>query len=55
MQRVEVEKVIEIRPWDEKDVVTHQKVPILVHHYYVLNFMVIIDVVVMKLDTIFTF
>jgi hypothetical protein len=52
IQRVEVEKVVLIRECDDKDVVTHQKVVILVLNNYVLIHLVLLDVVVMKLDTI---
>jgi hypothetical protein len=51
IQRVEVEKVVEIGECDEKDAVIHQKVAILVRHHYVLTRLVIIDVVLMKVDT----
>jgi hypothetical protein len=54
IQRVEVEKVIEIRECDDKDVVTHHKVTILVLNNYVLIHLVILDVVVMKLNTMFS-
>jgi hypothetical protein len=52
IQCVEVEKVIEIRECDDKYVVTHQKVAILELNNYFLTHPVILDVVVMKLDTI---
>jgi hypothetical protein len=49
-----VEKVVEIRECDDKDVVTHQKVAILELNNYVLTHLVILDIVVMKVDTILT-
>jgi hypothetical protein len=52
--RIEVEKVIEIRKCNDKDVVTHQKVVILELNNYVLTHLIILDVVVMKVDTILT-
>jgi hypothetical protein len=51
IQHIKVEKVIEIVEYDDKDVVTHQNVAILVRHGYVLTRFVILDVVVMKVDT----
>jgi hypothetical protein len=53
-QHVEVENVIEIRECDDKDVVTHQKVAILELNHYFLTHLVILDVVVMKFNTILT-
>jgi hypothetical protein len=43
--------VIEIRECDEKEVVAHQKVMILVRHKYDYTTLVILDVVVMKVNT----
>jgi hypothetical protein len=47
-----VKKVVEIRECDDKDVITLQKVAILELNYYFLTHLVILDVVVMNLDTI---
>jgi hypothetical protein len=55
IQCIEIEKVIEIRECDDKYVVTHQKVAILVLNNYVLIRLVTLDVVVMKLDTMFSY
>jgi hypothetical protein len=55
IQRVEVKKVVETEECDDKDVVTHQKVAILKLNNYFLIYLVILDVVVMKLDTIFSY
>jgi hypothetical protein len=49
-----VEKVVEVRECDDKDVVTHHKVAILELNNYVLTRLVILDIVVMKVDTILT-
>jgi hypothetical protein len=46
--------IVEIVECDNKDVATHQKVEILVLNNYVLICLVILNVVVMKLDTILT-
>jgi hypothetical protein len=54
IQCVEVEKVIEIGECDKKDVVAHQKMMILELNNYFLILLGILDVVVMKLDTIFS-
>jgi hypothetical protein len=45
---------MEIGECDNKDVVTHQKVEILDLKNYFLTRLVILDVVVIKLDTILT-
>jgi hypothetical protein len=54
IQCIKVEKVVQIRECDNKDVITHQKVVILVLNNYVLIRLVILDVVVMKLNTMFS-
>jgi hypothetical protein len=36
---------------DDKDAITQQKVMILIQHKYVLTQLIILDVVVMKVDT----
>jgi hypothetical protein len=54
IQHVEGEKVIQIRECDDKDAVTQQKVVILELNHYIFTLLVILDVVVMKLDTIST-
>jgi hypothetical protein len=43
--------VTEIRECDEKEVIAHQKVMILVRHKYAYTTLVILDVVVMKVNT----
>jgi hypothetical protein len=54
IQRVEVEKIVEIGEYDDKYVIAHQKVAIIELNNYFLTHLVILDVVVMKLDTIFS-
>jgi hypothetical protein len=54
IQHITVENVVEIEECDNKDAITHQKVMILVLNNYVLICLVILDVVVMKLDTMFS-
>jgi hypothetical protein len=54
IQCLEVEKIIEIRDYDDKDAITHQKKAILILNNYVLTHLVILDVVVLKLHTIST-
>jgi hypothetical protein len=54
IQCVEVEKVKQIRECDDKDVDTNQKVVILELNNYISTHLVILDVVVMCLDTIVT-
>jgi hypothetical protein len=51
---VEGERVIHIGECDDKDVATQQKVVILELNNYVFTRLAILDVVVMKLDTILT-
>jgi hypothetical protein len=54
IQRIEVEKIVEIGEYDDKYVITHQKVAIIELNNYFLTHLVILDVLVMKLDTIFS-
>jgi hypothetical protein len=54
IQCVDVEKVIEIRECDDKYDVTHQKVVIHELNNYFLTHPVILDVVVIKLNTTFS-
>jgi hypothetical protein len=52
--RVKGEKVVQIRECDDKDIVIQQKVMILELTNYILTCLVILDVLVMKLNTILT-
>jgi hypothetical protein len=54
IQCIEGEKVIQIGECDNKNVVTQQKVVLLVLNHYIFAHLLILDVVVMKFDTILT-
>jgi hypothetical protein len=54
IQYVEVEQVIQIGECDNKDIITHHNVTILELNNYFLTRLVVLDVVVMKLNTILT-
>jgi hypothetical protein len=55
IQCIEGEKVIQIRECDDKDAITQQKVVLHVLNHYIFPRLVILDVVVMKFDTISTY
>jgi hypothetical protein len=55
IQRGVIKKVMEIEECDDKDVVNHQKVVILVLNNNVLIRLAILDVVVMRLNTMFSY